>query len=559
MSSAEDGGAVVGRVLRQAGVTTVMSMAGGHVSAIFQGMKSEGISSVLFRDERAASFAAAAWGALTRTPGVCLVTAGPGLTNAVTGMAQAQRAGWPVVSISGCFETFARDMGGLQELDQAGLMDSVSKWSRTVPDARRIGEYTERALQAAMSPRHGHAHLSIPVDLLSQELPDRPPLRPAEGYLARGQSEPAPEVVQRIRDILWHAQQPVVIAGSGVWFSRGEDALLSFVERAGLPTYTHEEARGLVPDSHPCGIGPLLYGLSGATALASEADVALVIGCEPDWRLAYLRPPLLAPDAAIIQVDSSAEHLTGNFATAVSVQADEAATLVALAREMPAPGPGWDSWRSRLKKARDEHLEAVVARSRSLEARDTVHAVTLTEIVRDASLREDVNLVFDGGNTGKWGKLVIPATRPGQWNRTKGPFAAIGHGLPTAIARSISDPGHPCLLLTGDGAFGFHAVEIETAVSQGVNLTAVVAVDGAWGSVQEGQLKTYGDVEGTVLPRTRFDLVATALGASGYWITDAASLKAVLDEPFTGVRVICVSTETCFPPVQYPPGRYARN
>jgi acetolactate synthase I/II/III large subunit len=557
-TSAEDGGAVVARVLRTAGVDTVMTMAGGHVSAIFQGMKDEKIRSVLFRDERATAFAAAAWGALTRTPGICLVTAGPGLTNAVTGLAQAQRAGWPVVSIAGCFESFAQDMGGLQELDQAALMSPVSKWSRTVPDARRIGEYVERALQAACTPPYGHAHLSIPVDLLSREYDVRPPLRPAAAYLRTAPTVPAPAALAEVAEVLRGARRPIVVAGSGVWFAHGERALLEFAERCGVPVFTHEEARGLVPDDHPAGVGPLLYGLSGARPLAAEADVVLVIGCEPDWRLEYLRPPLLAPDARIVAIDAAATHLDGYFETVARIQADEGATLTALVEAVGAAGEGWDAWREKLKTAQQQHIGTVLAAERGLTEARTVHPVTVTELVRDACLRDDVNVVFDGGTTGKWGKLLIPATRPGQWNRLKGPFASIGHGLPTAIARSLSDPDHPALLLTGDGSFGYQVPEIETAVREGANVTAVVFVDGAWGSVQEGQRKTYGDVAGTVIPRTRFDLMAAALGAEGHWITDADALRAVLAAPFTGVRVICVNVETAFPPVQYPPGRYAR-
>jgi acetolactate synthase I/II/III large subunit len=556
--TAEDGGAVVARVLRNAGVDTVMTMAGGHVSAIFQGMKDEKIRSVLFRDERATSFAAAAWGALTRTPGICLVTAGPGLTNAVTGLAQAQRAGWPVVSIAGCFESFAEDMGGLQELDQSGLMSSVSKWSRTVPDARRIGEYVERALQAACTPPYGHAHLSIPVDLLSRAHDERPALRAAASYLRTGPTVPSSDVLAEVAGVLRAARRPIVIAGSGVWFAHGERALIEFADRTGVPVFTHEEARGLVPDDHPGGVGPLLYGLSGARPLAAEADVVLVVGCEPDWRLEYLRPPLLAPDATVVAVDASAAHLDGYVETMARVQADEAATLAALTDLLGGPSEEWNGWRARLKAAQQEHIRSILDADRGPAGGQTVHPVTVTELVRDACLRDDVNLVFDGGTTGKWGKLLIPATRPGQWNRLKGPFASIGHGLPSAIARSLSDPDHPCLLMTGDGSFGYHVPEIETAVREGANVTAVVFVDGAWGSVQEGQRKTYGDVEGTIIPRTRFDLMAGALGAEGHWITDADALRDVLAAPFVGVRVVCVSTETAFPPVQYPPGRYAR-
>jgi acetolactate synthase I/II/III large subunit len=554
----DDGGMVVAKALRNAGVGTVMTMAGGHVSSIFQGLKAEGIRSVLFRDERATSFAAAAWGAMTRHPGICLITAGPGLTNTVTGLAQAQRAGWPVVSIAGCFESFAVDMGGLQELDQAALMAPISKWSRTVPDSKRIGEYVERALQQASTPPFGHAHLSIPVDLLSAAFADRPPLRDAAGYLASRSGALPPDAAQQIADLLAQAERPVLLAGTGVWFDRGEDALNQLVDRIGIPTFTEDEGRGMLPDSHPSSMGPLLYGISGASKLVREADLVLVIGCKPDWRLDYLRAPLISPGAVMVQIDSNPEHLTGNYETRLSVQCSEAGALGAIAELAVPSGTRWDGWRVELKDAFKRHIESILAEARTVQGADVVHPVTVTEIVREACLRDDANVIFDGGTTGKWGKLLIPATRPGQWNRLKGPFASIGHGLPSAVARSLSDPAHPTVVLTGDGAFGYHAVDVETAVNEGAVVTVIIATDGAWGSVQEGQLKTFNDVEGTVIPHTRFGQVAAALGAKGYWVEDADTLRSILAEPHEGVRIISVKSETVFPPVRYPPGRYAR-
>jgi len=555
----EDGGTVVARVLKNAGVDTVMTMAGGHVSSIFQGLKADGIRSILFRDERATSFAAAAWGAATRSPGVCLVTAGPGLTNAVTGLAQAQRSGWPVVSIAGSFEQFSLDMGGLQEMDQAGMMASISKWSRAVPDAARIGEYIERAIQAAMTPPFGHAHVSIPVDLLSRAVTEFPPLRDAAKYAAASLGGPSDEVVRRIVGLIKKADRPIVVAGPGVWFDHGEEALFRFVDRTGIPTFTEDEARGIVPDAHDAGVGPILYGLSGARDLIKEADLVLVVGTKPDWRTEFLRPPLLPSSfsAVFIQIDSNPEHLTGYFAKEVAFLGSEAATLSRLAEAIPAERC-WESWRTQLKNAQTAHVDAVLAKERTLREGNTIHPATITEVVRDAAVRDDVNVVFDGGAIGKWGKLLIPATKPGQWSRYKGPFAAIGHGLPSAIVKSLADPSRPSLLTTGDGSFGYHAVEIETAVQYGANVTAVVVTDGAWGSVQEGQYKRFQDVEGTLIPRTRFDLVAQALGAEGHWVEDAAMLRDVLAQPHRGVRVIAVNSETVFPPVHYPPGRYSR-
>lgn len=555
----EDGGTVVARVLKNAGIDTVMTMAGGHVSSIFQALKADGIRSILFRDERATSFAAAAWGAATRSPGVCLVTAGPGLTNAVTGLAQAQRSGWPVVSIAGSFEQFSLDMGGLQEMDQAEMMASISKWSRAVPSADRIGEYIERAVQAAMTPPFGHAHVSIPVDLLSRGVTEFPPLREAAKYASVNLGAPSAEIVRRIVDLIEKSQRPIIVAGPGVWFDHGEEPLLRLIDRTGIPTFTEEEARGIVPDSHDAGIGPILYGLSGARNLIKEADLVIVVGTKPDWRTEYLRPPLLSSSfsAAFIQIDSNPEHLTGYFAKEVTFLGSEAATLSQLAEAIPAKRR-WESWRTRLKNAQASHIAAVLAEERSLRKGNTVHPATITEIVREAAIRDDMNVVFDGGAAGKWGKLLIPATRPGQWNRYKGPFAAIGHGLPSAIVKSLADPARPALLITGDGSFGYHAVEIETALQYGANVTVVIVTDGAWGSVQEGQYKRFQDVEGTLIPRTRFDLVGQALGAEGHWVEDADTLRDLLAQPQRGVRVITVNSETAFPPVHYPPGRYSR-
>ncbi len=558
MDLVDDGGVVVAEALRNAGVDTVMSMAGGHVSSVFQGLKSQGIRSVLFRDERATAFAAAAWGAMTRTPGVCLVTAGPGLTNAITGLAQAQRAGWPVVSIGGCFESFAIDMGGLQEIDQAALMAPVSKWSRTVPDAKRIGEYVERALQQAMTPPFGHAHLSIPVDLLSRAFAERPLLRQRNGYLDIKTGRLPDGAVERIDELLAQSQKPVLIAGSGVWFDHGEEELNRFVDRIGLPTFTEDEARGTLSDLHPCGLGPLLYGLSGASKRVQEADLVLVVGCKPDWRLEYLRPPMLSANATLVQIDSNPDHLTGNYETGYSAQCSEAAALRTLGLGLTATPERWDAWREVLKDSQAQHVESILAEPRPTAGKNIVHPVELTDAVREACIRDDANVIFDGGATGKWGKVLVPATRPGQWNRLKGPFASIGHGLPSAIARSLSDPARPTVLLTGDGSFGYHPSEVETAVREGAVVTIIIATDGAWGSVQEGQLKSFNDVEGTLIPHTRFDLVAEALGARGYWVEDGLTLRQILAQPHKGVRVISVNTETVFPPVRYPPGRYAR-
>ena len=558
MAKTGDGGDTVAEVLSTAGVDTIMSMAGGHVTSIFEAVPEEKIRSVVFRDERAAGFAAAAWGALTRKPGVCLVTAGPGLTNAVTGLAQAQRSGWPVISIAGAFEVFSQDRGGLQEMAQSEFMAPISKWSRTVSDPRRIGEYVERALQAATTPPYGHAHLSIPVDLLSLAIPDRPQKREPDEYLGHTLGGLSETAIARITEELKGAERPVLIAGPGVWFADGQDALRRFVEKTGMPTFTHEEARGLLSDEHPCCVGEILYRLSGAVRCLERADVVVVVGCNPDWRLEYLDPPLVSEGVKVVLIDSNPEHLVMTRPTSVRACADEANALAMLATVLPDSNARWDAWRGEMKAAQQEHRRNVLEKEPAAHPDRAVPAVTVVRLVAEACIRDDANVVFDGGNTGKWGKLVVPATRPGQWNRVKGPFASIGHGLPSAIARRLSDPSHPCVLYTGDGSFGYHVAEVETAVREGADLTAVILIDGAWGSVQEMQFKRFGGLEGTLIPRTRFDQAATALGAKGYWIEDAESLEGLLAEPHEGVRVVCVNTETAFPPIQYPPGRYAR-
>jgi thiamine pyrophosphate-dependent acetolactate synthase large subunit-like protein len=547
-----DGCAAVAEIFAQAGIETVYTLAGSDVGGVAKAAADRGLKVVGCRDERSAAFMAASHGALMRSPGICLVTQGPGLTNAITGLVQAQQGGWPVVSIAGIFPREAVALNPLQELDQAGLMRPVSIFAEVVPTGDRLPDLLWRALRAALGPPRGHAHLSIPGRVLSDPAPE---LKTWPGGLLRPPAaDPDPARLAEAAAHIRKARRPVLLIGPGAWFADAAAALSDLLERLPIPTFTFDEARGIISDSHPASLGSLLFRLNGAASLIAEADVVITVGLRPDWRVEHLAPPFFTDGTVLVQIDSNASELMQVGAT-VPIFGDEARAIAGLMSAAGQDPPAvWNDWTARLHAARTSWLAALEGADGDAESGITPLELILA--VRTAAEKHDANVVIDGGHIGKWAKALLTARRPGALCRLKGGFAAIGHGLPSAIVRSLTDRDRATLLITGDGAFGYGFLDLETAVAEDLPIVAVVAVDEAWGSVRTSQIAAYGRAVATDLPATRFDQLAEALGAGGAWIDRAADLDAALETALTsrGPTVLAVSTRTVPSPAVYPRG-----
>lgn len=544
-----DGGMAVARVIDDADVDTVFTLTGGHISPVLEGCDELGIDVVATRHEATAGFMAAAYGVLNREAGVCLVTAGPGHTNAYSAYTQADEAGYPLVSLSGQYELEAEGMGALQEVDQVAMVEEVSKWARQADTQDKLVDHTREALRQAVTPPSGHAHVSLPRDVLSlEDATDEFP-EPTADVLApipqRGDESAVTEAVEALAG----AERPALVVGGGAWFADAGEQLRSFVERTQIPVFTHEESRGLVPDSHELCFGSPIFKLNGASRRLQESDCVVLLDVDLDWRMDYGEPPMLPDpdDATMIQVDDTPSKVGEKTRVDVGIVADTRSVLEQF--DAAAGAHDWtrpEDWVATLTTASEEFA---AEQADALASDETpVHPGRLSADLASV-IDDETRVVFDGGNIGKWGKLAIPAEKPGRWLRLKGPFACIGYGLPTALGAKIAAPDDDVVLLTGDGSFGYHVMELETAVRYDLPVTCVVANNGAWGSVGGGEAPT-----GTVLPETRFHELAEDLGARGELVTDPAEVKPAIERALASDEPAVVNVETSNPyaPVDYP-------
>ena len=546
------------RRLRECGIDTAFGVTGGHVVPLLDACARENIRVIVFRDERSASFAAAAYGALMRRPALCLVTAGPGVTNAITGLAQAHYANWPVISLVGCFEAGSVGRGALQELAQDQLMKTVSKWAETLAQPERGAEFAELAYRSSMTAPRGHAHLSVPIDLVTRPVTKQaitPQPHRLQGQLCAADDSVLSDLVTRLRQ----AKKPLIIAGSGLWQAAGKNDFTQFVEQTNIPVFTHEEARGFIPDSHPLCLGSVIYKLNPQVKWLAEADLLLLIGTVVDWRLNFLQSPFVAADAAVVILTSDAQARMPASGDYLHVIADEGRTVTQLCTTLSGKLPSYQEWVARVTKGSKETPSAAALPTQAAQA--PIHPLAIAQAVEAARSRYDANVIFDGGNIGKWGKFAVSAERPGQWGRLKGGFGAIGHGLSSALVRKLTDPDRPVVLLTGDGAFGYNVMELEVCLQESLPVITVIAVDGAWGSVQTGLATRYLESTESMytrLPFTRFDRLAQAVGAQGVWIEHLEDLGPALDQAISSQQtwVIAVHTQTVQSPATYATDSY---
>ncbi|HEU4368388.1 MAG TPA: thiamine pyrophosphate-binding protein [Methylomirabilota bacterium] len=527
------GGELVARVLRQAGVRHVFTLCGGHILPIYDGCLKEGLGVVDVRHEQAAAHAADAYARLTRNVGVAVVTAGPGVTDAVTGVANAHAARSPLLLLGGAAPLGLRGLGALQEMEQVALLRPITKGAWSVAETRQIPEVLTTAIRVALTGRPGPVFVEIPVDLLLGTIEDR--LAPIpRGYVHRTPAAGDPAVIERLAAALAGAQRPMVVAGSGVWWDDAAAALAAFAEAAGAPVFMNGAGRGCLPSGHP-----LAFAQARGFALG-QADLVLVLGTPLDFRLGYGRPPVFGEDATVCMVDCDAAELGRNRPLAVGVAGHIGRVLGQLAEALPpAVAARFADWRARVA---DREREAR-ARLDALCAADDVpvsHYRGAAEIARPVTA--DTIVVGDGGDVVGCASRVVRLHGPGQW-LDPGPFGCLGVGPPFAIAAKLLHPDRRVLLVAGDGAFGLNGMEIETAVRFGLPLTCIIGNDGGWGQIRNPQLSFFGEdrAVATSLPTTRFDLMAEALGGRGVLIREPKEIGPALERALGSDDVWCIN------------------
>ena len=515
------GGELIAWALKQEGVECIFGLSGGHINSAFDACIDFGIRIIDTRHEQAAVNMAEGWARATGKPGVALVTAGPGVVNAIPGVAVAQQSASPVVLIGGRSSVARRDIGSMQDMDQLEILRPLTKWARSAYGTGRIAEYVSMAFRHATSGRPGPVFLEIPVDILDGQAGKDEVIFPSS-YRTESRPGGNPGDIEKAAELIRNAERPVLVAGGGVWWSDAGEEFKAFVEATNMPFYTRSHARGTVPDDHPLAGGFFPAGLT-------QADVCILLGTRLDWTIAYGRPPIFNQDIKVIQIDIEPEEIGKNRPIDAGVFGDAKVALGQLREALEGKYRGPDSWieTTRAMKAgiRTQYAGDVDKQS------DRVHPAKLVAEMRDAMPRNALCMV-DGGDICIFGNLLLDALAPGSLTWVGG-FGHLGVSIPYAIAAKTAHPDRPVFTLTGDGSVGFSIMEFDTAVRHKIPFVCIVANDEGWGQIRRGQINTYGKdrVIGSELPYRPYHKIVEALGATGSLWNRCRISKARSNEP----------------------------
>ncbi|KRE39501.1 hypothetical protein ASG73_04100 [Janibacter sp. Soil728] len=527
---------------RAHGVSTMFTLSGAHVFPLYDGAVTADPPMRLLdvRHEQTAVFAAEATGKLTRTPGLAVLTAGPGVTNGISAITQAHFSGSPLVVLGGRAASFSWGRGALQELDHPSLLGAVTKRAATVAAVDELADEVDNAFALAAAPHRGPVFLDVPMDELFGDAPGAPVAATTATRMAPDDGD-----VDAIARLLAGAERPLLVLGTDVWSEGAELAALRFVTDLGLPTITNGMGRGIVPAGHDLLVGKARRAATG------ECDLAIVVGTPLDFRLGYgsFGGSGGRPDAQVVHVADSPGQLSAHADPTATAAGDLTSFFDLLqAAVEPLGHPDWSSWSARLA---DE------ARARTASDRDlltsTVSPAHPARIYGELvpRLADDAVVIGDGGDFVSWAGRFIEPTRPGSW-LDPGPFGCLGAGLGAAIAARIARPSSQVVLLLGDGASGMSLMDVDTLVRHDLPVVMVMGNNGAWGLEKQPMQMLYGyDVAVDLAPETRYDQVVTALGGGGELVTDPAQIGAALDRAFASGVPYLVNIVTD-PQIPYP-------
>lgn len=500
------GSEILAKCLAKEGVKNIFYIMGGPMLLAEATCITEGIRMIDVRHEQAAAFMGQAYSRLLQKPSVCMAASGPGVTNLITGIANAFVDCAPVVAIGGSspISQFGRQV--FQELDQVELLRGCTKHVDRIYNLKRIPQQVNFAFQKAMAGKPGPVYLDFPGDILYQKIDEdlvdwsfagRPILE------ARPLGDPAQ--VQRLADALAKAERPLIVSGSGVIWSRAWTEMQALVEQAGIPFYTTPQGRGVVPDDHPCSF------LTMRNTAFAESDLILVLGTRMNYIIGHAAPPRFGGNATIARIDiDPAEIATAARFVDIPIVGDCRAVLGQLLAALKGRvGPdSYKPWRQHL--AEGEAAKRASAGANRLVEDGDIHPVRLLEAVRDFADRDCI-LCVDGQETLNFGRQTMPTFSPGH-RLNSGPFGTMGVGLPFGLGAKIAKPDTQVIVVHGDGSFGLNAMEIDTAVRHNIPILVVISLNGGW----TGDPKR--EKPGRELGYTRFDKMAEALGAWGIYV-----------------------------------------
>ncbi len=525
------GGRVVAKALKNEGVTHIFTLCGGHVQNIYDGCIDEGIRVVDTRHEQTAAHAADGWARVTGEPGVAVVTAGPGVTDAVTGVANAFRAQVPMVVIGGQAPRLFQDMGGLQDMNHVELMRPISKWSVSVPETGRLGEYVQSAFRVAASGVPGPVFLEMPLDLLMNNVQeDQAVFYPRSR--TRHPAYPNPEAVREAAALLREARKPLLIVGSQWWWSRYREGLEQFLEAAPMPVFLNGMARGALKPDYPT-----LFVQSRSDAVAGS-DLVIIFGTPLDFRLGYGRAPKFSENARVVQVDLLGEEIGRNRSIDVGIVGDSGFTLGALAREIDGV-LDFQDWISEVREI-EGSMWARIEEEAGTEG-GPVNALFACKTLADR-MGDNAIVVGDGGDFLGTAAKILRTSRPGCW-MDPGPLGTLGVGPGYAMAAKLARPEARVIIVYGDGSFALNGFEFEAMARQGIQVTGVIGNDAAWSQIRRGQLAMFGNdrAVATRLDYTRYEQVVIPLGCHGEYVEHSDQLGPALDRAFASEKPAVVN------------------
>ncbi len=513
------GGQIIAKALKAEGVDTIFALTGGHIVAILDGCVQEGIRVVDVRHEQAAAHCAEAYGRLTGKLGVAVVTAGPGVTDAITGVANAFYSNTPMLLLGGRHLKRQELMGGLQEMDHPRMFHSITAWAGTAWETNRLADHIAHAARAAFAGRGGPVFLDIPMDVGLDMISEEEVNWPSD-YRANQARLAGPDALDAVVGLLAAASKPVVFAGGG-FDPSGSEALRLVAEALDAPVYVNSRARGSLPFGHQ------LLGNHTRTHAFGAADVVLGLGVDWDFRTGYGRK--INPAATVIQVDADPTKIGWNRAAHIGIEADPASVMgqVAAVAGSLAGGPAWADEIRSLEDAKQADFDA--------QADDDSTPVMPQRFGRDvgAFFGRDSIVTVDGGDivstTARW----LQVSQPGHV-LDPGPFGTLGTGVPFAIAAKVAFPNRRVGIVFGDGGFGFNGMEYDTLVRLGLPVIGVMGNDGVWSNIKTFHRAFYPErLVATDLGVGRYDRMVEGLGGYGEFVTDPGEIRPALERAET--------------------------